>query len=124
MYYMEVCMEKTIILKGIEENNFDSKSQELARTYAKKLEKDGWRNILIECAVFSPDGLAAFYYGRTPYIGQIRRCMSKPFIEKDLLLEKDFFTTIQKYLETGDFIVKGNNINVKPEPSNPSYFSH
>ena len=107
-------MEKTILLRELEENNFDSKSKKFARDYAKKLEKDGWRNVLIEGAVFSPNGLAAFYYGRTPYIGQIRRCKFKPFIEKDLLLEKDFFTTIKKYLETNDFfIIK----NMKKEPS-------
>lgn len=101
-------MKKTIILRQIKDELSDSKAKKIAINYAQKLEKDGWHDVLIEGAVFSPDGLAAFYYGRVPYIGQIRRCKSKPFIEEDLLLEKDFFTTIQKYLETDDFIVEDN----------------
>lgn len=103
-----------IILKEILEdynngNYSGKKARKIARQYAKRLEAEGWTNILLEGAVFSPDKLAVFYYGRDSYIGQMKRGRFGDYREEDDLLQYKYEQLIEKYLENFDVLPENND---------------
>lgn len=85
-----------IILKNynnkLNEGNWREAKQELD-TYCEYLEGEGWIDDIMEAGYASPDLSTIFYYGRSPYEGQLiqLRANRKEDFEKVVKsLEKDF----------------------------------
>lgn len=61
----------------------------------EKLEENGWINSLLEGGFVSPDHSTIYYYGRTPYEGQLIQ------FNRDT---EGFNKIKQHYLDSGEFI--------------------
>lgn len=85
-----------IILKNynnkLNKGNWKEAKQELD-TYCEYLEKEGWIDDIMEAGYASPDLSTIFYYGRSPYEGQLIQLMAnkREAFEKTVeKLKKDF----------------------------------
>ena len=86
-----------IILKTIVDSKDFSyfNRNKMAIEYTNTLDEEGWVNSLLEGGYISPDFSTIFYYGRSPYDGQLIQ------FNKDT---EGYNKILNKLIEKGDFI--------------------
>lgn len=86
-----------IILKTIVDSKDFSyfNRNKMAMKYANTLDEEGWVNSLLEGGYISPDFSTIFYYGRSPYEGQLIQ------FNKDT---EGYNKILNKLIEKGDFV--------------------
>ena len=90
-----------IILKTIVDSRDFSyfNRNKMAMEYTNTLDEEGWINSILEGGYISPDFSTIFYYGRSPYEGQLIQ------FNKDT---EGYNKIINRLIEKGDFM--SNNI--------------
>lgn len=86
-----------IILKSIVDSKDFSyfNRNKMAMKYTNTLDEEGWVNSLLEGGYISPDFSTIFYYGRSPYEGQLIQ------FNKDT---EGYNKILNKLIEKGDFV--------------------
>lgn len=86
-----------IILKTIVDSKDFSyfNRNKMAMEYTNTLEEEGWVNSLLEGGYISPDFSTIFYYGRSPYEGQLIQ------FNKDT---EGYNKILNRLIEKGDFV--------------------
>lgn len=86
-----------IILKTIVDSKDFSyfNRNKMAMEYTKTLDEEGWVNSLLEGGYISPDFSTIFYYGRSPYEGQLIQ------FNKDV---EGYNKILNRLIEKGDFV--------------------
>lgn len=86
-----------IILKTIVDSKDFSyfNRNKMAMEYTNTLDEEGWINSLLEGGYISPDFSTIFYYGRSPYEGQLIQ------FNKDT---EGYNKILNKLTEKGDFV--------------------
>lgn len=86
-----------IILKTIVDSKDFSyfNRNKMAIEYTNTLDEEGWVNSLLEGGYISPDFSTIFYYGRSPYEGQLIQ------FNKDT---EGYNKILNRLIEKGDFI--------------------
>ena len=86
-----------IILKTIVDSKDFSyfNRNKMAIEYTNTLDEEGWINSLLEGGYISPDFSTIFYYGRSPYEGQLIQ------FNKDT---EGYNKILNKLIEKGDFV--------------------
>lgn len=86
-----------IILKTIVDSKDFSyfNRNKMAMEYTNTLDEEGWVNSLLEGGYISPDFSTIFYYGRSPYEGQLIQ------FNKDT---EGYNKILNKLIEKGDFV--------------------
>lgn len=86
-----------IILKTIVDSKDFSyfNRNKMAMEYTNTLDEEGWVNSLLEGGYISPDFSTIFYYGRSPYEGQLIQ------FNKDT---EGYNKILNRLIEKGDFI--------------------
>lgn len=86
-----------IILKTIVDSKDFSyfNRNKMAIEYTNTLDEEGWINSLLEGGYISPDFSTIFYYGRSPYEGQLIQ------FNKDT---EGYNKILNRLIEKGDFI--------------------
>lgn len=86
-----------IILKTIVDSKDFSyfNRNKMAMEYTNTLDEKGWVNSLLEGGYISPDFSTIFYYGRSPYEGQLIQ------FNKDT---EGYNKILNKLIEKGDFV--------------------
>lgn len=86
-----------IILKTIVDSKDFSyfNRNKMAMEYTNTLDKEGWVNSLLEGGYISPDFSTIFYYGRSPYEGQLIQ------FNKDT---EGYNKILNRLIEKGDFV--------------------
>lgn len=86
-----------IILKTIVDSKDFSyfNRNKMAIEYTNTLDEDGWVNSLLEGGYISPDFSTIFYYGRSPYEGQLIQ------FNKDT---EGYNKILSRLIEKGDFV--------------------
>lgn len=86
-----------IILKTIVDSKDFSyfNRNKMAIEYTNTLDEEGWVNSLLEGGYISPDFSTIFYYGRSPYEGQLIQ------FNKDT---EGYNKILNKLIEKGDFV--------------------
>lgn len=86
-----------IILKTIVDSKDFSyfNRNKMAMEYTNTLDEEGWVNSLLEGGYISPDFSAIFYYGRSPYEGQLIQ------FNKDI---EGYNKILNRLTEKGDFV--------------------
>lgn len=86
-----------IILKTIVDSKDFSyfNRNKMAMEYTNTLDEEGWVNFLLEGGYISPDFSTIFYYGRSPYEGQLIQ------FNKDT---EGYNKILNRLIEKGDFV--------------------
>lgn len=86
-----------IILKAIVDSKDFSyfNRNKMAMEYTNTLDEEGWVNSLLEGGYISPDFSTIFYYGRSPYEGQLIQ------FNKDT---EGYNKILNRLIEKGDFV--------------------
>jgi hypothetical protein len=86
-----------IILKTIVDSKDFSyfNRNKMAMEYTNTLDEEGWVNSLLEGGYISPDFSTIFYYGRSPYEGQLIQ------FNKDT---EGYNKILNRLIEKGDFV--------------------
>lgn len=86
-----------IILKTIVDSKDFSyfNRNKIAMEYTNTLDEEGWVNSLLEGGYISPDFSTIFYYGRSPYEGQLIQ------FNKDT---EGYNKILNRLIEKGDFV--------------------
>lgn len=86
-----------IILKTIVDSKDFSyfNRNKMAMEYTNTLDEEGWINSLLEGGYISPDFSTIFYYGRSPYEGQLIQ------FNKDT---EGYNKILNRLIEKGDFV--------------------
>lgn len=86
-----------IILKTIVDSKDFSyfNRNKMAMEYTNTLDEEGWVNSFLEGGYISPDFSTIFYYGRSPYEGQLIQ------FNKDT---EGYNKILNKLIEKGDFV--------------------
>ena len=86
-----------IILKSIVDSKDFSyfNRNKMAMEYTNTLDEEGWVNSLLEGGYISPDFSTIFYYGRSPYEGQLIQ------FNKDT---EGYNKILNRLIEKGDFV--------------------
>lgn len=86
-----------IILKTIVDSKDFSyfNRNKMAMEYTNTLDEEGWINSLLEGGCISPDFSTIFYYGRSPYEGQLTQ------FNKDT---EGYNKILNRLIEKGDFV--------------------
>lgn len=86
-----------IVLKTIVDSKDFSyfNRNKMAMEYTNTLDEEGWVNSLLEGGYISPDFSTIFYYGRSPYEGQLIQ------FNKDT---EGYNKILNRLIEKGDFV--------------------
>lgn len=87
-------MRNRIVLKRYLESGHIDKN--LLVEYGRNLEKQGWRQNIIDGGYFSPDGSTIFITDRAPYNGEL--------LQAARYKQAEYLALVEELIEGGDFM--------------------